>query len=176
MTDDASITTRASRRIRAAGCYGKHWWPACFKNKSRRTAWSWNWAQAMAISSMPSRPGAGWPWMCWAGMLRISTRRGRSGHRITQLDSVADGSVDYVFSSNCFEHVSQPELVDCLAQLRRKMKPGAMLTIVQPNFKYCAREYFDDYTHVSIYTDKGLAICWPPTAFGLSVACRASCR
>jgi hypothetical protein len=37
------------------------------------------------------------------------------------------------------------------------MKPGAMLTIVQPNFKYCAREYFEDYTHVSIYTDKGLS-------------------
>lgn len=77
--------------------------------------------------------------------------------RITQLEGVADGSVDYVFSSNCFEHVSQTELLECLAQLRRKMKPGAMLTIVQPNFKHCAREYFDDYTHVSIYTDKGLS-------------------
>jgi len=75
---------------------------------------------------------------------------------ITQLDGVADNSVDYVFSSNCFEHVSQIDLVNCLSQLRRKMKPDAMLTIVQPNFKYCAREYFDDYTHVSIYTDKGL--------------------
>jgi SAM-dependent methyltransferase len=75
---------------------------------------------------------------------------------ITQLDGVPDGLVDYVFSSNCFEHVSQPDLVECLAQLRRKMKPGAMLSIVQPNFKYCAREYFDDYTHVSIYTAQGL--------------------
>jgi len=75
---------------------------------------------------------------------------------ITQLDAVLDNSVDYVFSSNCFEHVSQSDLANCLSQLRRKMKPGAMLTIVQPNFKYCAREYFDDYTHVSIYTDKGL--------------------
>jgi ubiquinone/menaquinone biosynthesis C-methylase UbiE len=95
----------------------------------------------------------------WPGMLQ-HLDAGVEGivTRITQLEGVADdGSVDYVFSSNCFEHVSQPELVECLAQLRRKMKPGAMLTIVQPNFKYCAREYFDDYTHVSIYTDKGLA-------------------
>jgi predicted SAM-dependent methyltransferase len=76
---------------------------------------------------------------------------------ITQLDGVADNSVDYVFSSNCFEHVSQADLVNCLAQLRRKMKPGAMLTIVQPNFKYCSREYFDDYTHVSIYTEQSLS-------------------
>ena len=76
---------------------------------------------------------------------------------ITRLDGVPDSSVDYVFSSNCFEHVSQPDLVECLAQLRRKMKPGGMLSIVQPNFKYCFREYFDDYTHVSIYTAQGLS-------------------
>jgi SAM-dependent methyltransferase len=93
----------------------------------------------------------------WPGMLQ-HLAPGVEGlvTRISQLDGVADDSVDYVFSSNCFEHVSQTDLVECLAQLRRKMKPGAMLTIVQPNFKYCAREYFDDYTHVSIYTDKGL--------------------
>ena len=75
---------------------------------------------------------------------------------ITQLDGVEDGTLDYVFSSNCFAHVPRPALLDCLAQLRRKMKPGAILSIVQPNFKYCYREYFDDYTHVSIYTDRGL--------------------
>ena len=76
---------------------------------------------------------------------------------VTQLEKVPDGSVDYVFSSNCFEHITQSELVDCLAQLRSKMKPGAMLTIVQPNFKYCPREYFDDYTHVAIYTAQSLS-------------------
>jgi ubiquinone/menaquinone biosynthesis C-methylase UbiE len=94
----------------------------------------------------------------WPGMLQ-HLEAGVEGlvTSITQLDGVADNSVDYVFSSNCFEHVSQTDLVNCLAQLRQKMKPGAMLTIVQPNFKYCAREYFDDYTHVSIYTDKGLS-------------------
>jgi ubiquinone/menaquinone biosynthesis C-methylase UbiE len=94
----------------------------------------------------------------WPGMLQ-HLDSGVEGlvTSITQLDGVADNSVDYVFSSNCFEHVSQTDLVNCLSQLRRKMKAGAMLTIVQPNFKYCAREYFEDYTHVSIYTDKGLS-------------------
>lgn len=75
---------------------------------------------------------------------------------ITQLEAIPDGTVDYVFSSNCFEHVPQSDLVACLAQLRRIMKPGAALTILQPNFRYCVREYFDDYTHVSVYTDRAL--------------------
>ncbi len=84
---------------------------------------------------------------------------------ITQLDAVTDNSVDYVFSSNCFEHVTQADLVKCLAQLQRKMKPGAMLSIVQPNYRYCASEYFDDYTHVSIYTDKSLSDLLPANGF-----------
>lgn len=75
---------------------------------------------------------------------------------ITELEAIPENSVDYVFSSNCFEHVSQSDLVLCLAQLRSKMKPGATLNIVQPNFKYCVREYFDDYTHITIYTAQSL--------------------
>jgi hypothetical protein len=94
---------------------------------------------------------------CWAGMT-AHLEPGVEGlvTSVTQLDGVADDSVDYVFSSNCFEHISQKDLVDCLAQLQRKMKRGATLTIVQPNFKYAFREYFDDYTHVSIYTERSL--------------------
>lgn len=95
---------------------------------------------------------------CWPGM-PAHLDPGVEGlvTSINRLDAVADNSVDYVFSSNCFEHVSQSDLVECLAQLRRKMKPGARLEIVQPNYKYCAREYFDDYTHVSIYTERSLS-------------------
>jgi ubiquinone/menaquinone biosynthesis C-methylase UbiE len=95
---------------------------------------------------------------CWAGMT-AHLEPGVEGlvTSVTQLDGVADDSVDYVFSSNCFEHISQKDLVDCLAQLQRKMKRGATLTIIQPNFKYAFREYFDDYTHVSIYTERSLS-------------------
>jgi SAM-dependent methyltransferase len=94
----------------------------------------------------------------WPGMLE-HLEKGVEGlvTSITQLEGVPDNSVDYVFSSNCFEHVSQKEFVSCLAQLRSRMKPGARMSIVQPNFKYCYRDYFDDYTHVSVYTAQGLS-------------------
>jgi len=94
----------------------------------------------------------------WAGML-AHLEPGVEGlvTSITRLDGVPDNSVDYVFSSNCFEHVVQAELVECLAQLRRKMKPGARFDIVQPNYKYCVREYFDDYKHVAVYTERSLS-------------------
>jgi ubiquinone/menaquinone biosynthesis C-methylase UbiE len=94
----------------------------------------------------------------WPGMLEYLEKNVEGlVTGIAQLEGVPDNSVDYVFSSNCFEHVSQDELVLCLGLLRRKMKPGARISIVQPNFKYSFREYFDDYTHVSIYTAQGLS-------------------
>jgi cyclopropane fatty-acyl-phospholipid synthase-like methyltransferase len=76
---------------------------------------------------------------------------------VTDLSAIADDSVDHVFSSNCFEHLSSEDMARCLVQVKRKMKRGATLDIIQPNFRYCFREYFDDYTHVTIYTDVGLS-------------------
>lgn len=76
---------------------------------------------------------------------------------VTELAEIENESIDYAFSSNCFEHLSPDEMSRCLGALSCKLKPGALLDIVQPNFAYCYREYFDDYTHRTIYTDRGLA-------------------
>jgi len=93
----------------------------------------------------------------WAGMM-AHLAPGVEGliTNVKDLSKVEDESVDYVFASNCFEHLEGADFLICLAQLKRKMKPGATLTILQPNYKYCKRQYFDDYTHVSIYTDGSL--------------------
>ncbi|MDA1044457.1 MAG: methyltransferase domain-containing protein [Verrucomicrobia bacterium] len=88
------------------------------------------------------------------------------------LEGIADESLDHVFCSNVFEHLSQDDMRKCLAELGRTMKPGAMLDIVQPNFKYCMREYFDDYTHRTIYTD--VSLCDVLTAKGFTIAKRVA--
>jgi SAM-dependent methyltransferase len=75
---------------------------------------------------------------------------------VSDLTAIADGSVDYAFASNLFEHVSQQEFAQTLASLRTKLSPTGSLTILQPNYRYAYREYFDDYTHVSIYSHVSL--------------------
>ena len=37
------------------------------------------------------------------------------------------------------------------------MAKDGTLTILQPNYRYAYREYFDDYTHVAIYSHISLA-------------------
>jgi SAM-dependent methyltransferase len=75
----------------------------------------------------------------------------------TDLSAIEDGAVDYAFSSNLFEHLSKDELGELLAQLKSKLAPGGTLTTLQPNYRYCAEEYFDDYTHVSVWSHISLA-------------------
>jgi SAM-dependent methyltransferase len=76
---------------------------------------------------------------------------------VTDLSAVAAGSVDLVFASNLFEHLTQEALVAALAEVRRVLGPGGGLTILQPNYRYAYREYFDDYTHVAVYSHVSLA-------------------
>jgi ubiquinone/menaquinone biosynthesis C-methylase UbiE len=75
---------------------------------------------------------------------------------VTQLDRIEDASVDFTFASNVFEHLTHNQLADTLREIRRVSRPGATLTLLQPNYKYAWKEYFDDYTHVSVFSDTSL--------------------
>ncbi len=74
-----------------------------------------------------------------------------------ELGNFEAGSFDAVFASNLFEHLDREQTAATLAGARRILREGGKLLIIQPNFKYAAREYFDDYTHRQIFTDMSLA-------------------
>ena len=74
----------------------------------------------------------------------------------TELDNFAADSMDVIFASNLFEHLTHEELLATLDHIRRILIPGGRLILLQPNFKYCYRTYFDDYTHLQIFTHMGM--------------------
>ncbi|MEA3039487.1 MAG: hypothetical protein QOE79_2000 [Sphingomonadales bacterium] len=71
---------------------------------------------------------------------------------VTDLGAIDEASVDFAFASNLFEHLSQADFAAALAALRPKMTARGSLAILQPNWRHAFREYFDDYTHVSVYS------------------------
>lgn len=71
---------------------------------------------------------------------------------VTDLGGFSDGSIDFAFASNLFEHITQADFVTVLDGLRAKLSAGGTLNIVQPNYRYAYREYFDDYTHIAVYS------------------------
>jgi len=71
---------------------------------------------------------------------------------VRDLSFLEPRTVNFVFASNLFEHVSQDDFASVLAQLKRVLADDGTLNILQPNYYYAYRKYFDDYTHRTIYT------------------------
>jgi SAM-dependent methyltransferase len=75
----------------------------------------------------------------------------------TQLARFASGSFDVVFASNFLEHLDRPGCERVCDDVRRVLRPGGTFILLQPNFGLRPRQYFDDYTHVTIFTDVALS-------------------
>jgi SAM-dependent methyltransferase len=71
---------------------------------------------------------------------------------VTDLDFIEAGAIDFAFASNLFEHLLQADFARLLQALQTKLGRNGTLNILQPNYRYAYREYFDDYTHVSIFS------------------------
>ena len=60
---------------------------------------------------------------------------------------------DGVFASNLLEHFRSPEEVGAfLERMREVLAPDGVLALMGPNFKYCARDYFDCADHLLALT------------------------
>lgn len=74
-----------------------------------------------------------------------------------EMKGVKSSYFDFVFASNLLEHLSCLELKDTLVQVKRVLKTGGRFIILQPNFRYCYKVYFDDYTHKQVFTHLSLS-------------------
>jgi SAM-dependent methyltransferase len=71
--------------------------------------------------------------------------------------SIETGSADRVFASNFFEHLSRDAILLTLTEIRRILKPGGQLLILQPNIRYCYRDYWMFFDHLTPLDDRSLA-------------------
>ena len=69
-----------------------------------------------------------------------------------------EGHFDGVFVSNFLEHLpSQDAVGAALGKLLAAMAPGGRIAVMGPNFRYCAREYFDCADHTVALTHVSMA-------------------
>lgn len=73
------------------------------------------------------------------------------------LATLGAASFDAVLASNVLEHFDPGVAASVVEEVGRLLRPGGRFIIVQPNFRYSAKHYFDDYTHRSVFTDVSLA-------------------
>lgn len=71
--------------------------------------------------------------------------------------ALPDDSLDVIFTSNFFEHLSaKTDLRDTLLQVRRCLKPGGRIIAVGPNVRYLAGAYWDFCDHHLPLTERSL--------------------
>lgn len=66
-----------------------------------------------------------------------------------------DGYFDVVFSKSVLEHIHKPE--QYLSEINRVLKPGGLFIVMVPDWHTQMYIYYDDFSHVQPYTQKGLA-------------------
>ena len=73
-----------------------------------------------------------------------------------ELLTLPAASFDAVLASNVLEHF-EPDTASRIArEVATLLKPGGRFLIIQPNYRYAYRNYFDDYTHRAVFSDVSL--------------------
>lgn len=75
---------------------------------------------------------------------------------VTDMSKVLNNTVDVVFASNLFEHLTDSELETTMGEVKRVLKKGGRLILMQPNYRLAYKTYFDDHTHKKVFSDTSL--------------------
>lgn len=68
------------------------------------------------------------------------------------LKSYCDETYDVIVTSNLLEHFQPDVTSQIVSDVFVCLNPNGVFILIQPNFRYSYRNYFDDYTHRSVFT------------------------
>lgn len=75
----------------------------------------------------------------------------------TNIDQIKDGSIDVVFVSNFFEHLSRDDIVGTIKEIYRILKNEGRFLILQPNIRFCYNDYWMFFDHITPLDDRSLS-------------------
>jgi len=85
------------------------------------------------------------------------------------LSTLGDAAFDVVLASNVLEHFTPDAAASIARDAFHLLRPGGRVLVVQPNFRYASSNYFDDYTHRSIFTDVSLSAMLRAQGFAIDL-------
>lgn len=74
----------------------------------------------------------------------------------TNMSQIKDNSCDIAFTSNFFEHLSKQDIVKTIKEAHRVLKLGGEILILQPNIRFCYKDYWNFFDHVTALDDRSL--------------------
>jgi SAM-dependent methyltransferase len=74
----------------------------------------------------------------------------------TNMKNIESNSVDVTFASNCFEHLNREEIILTIREIYRILKPDGSFLVLQPNYRFCQKDYFMFFDHITPLDDRSL--------------------
>jgi ubiquinone/menaquinone biosynthesis C-methylase UbiE len=65
-------------------------------------------------------------------------------------------SVDIVFVSNFFEHITKEDIIKTIKEFKRVLKKGGKVLILQPNIRFTEKNYWMFFDHITPIDDRAL--------------------
>lgn len=81
--------------------------------------------------------------------------------------SLSKESVDKIFVSNFFEHLTHDDIEKTINEFKRVLKPGGQVLILQPNIRFCAKDYWMFFDHITPIDDRALEEAFVALGFNL---------
>lgn len=73
-----------------------------------------------------------------------------------KMNGIESNSIDVAFTSNFFEHLNREEIIQTIREIYRILKPNGSLLILQPNYRFCYKDYFMFFDHITALDDRSL--------------------
>lgn len=73
------------------------------------------------------------------------------------LQHITKETLDVVFTSNFFEHLTKSDIVATIREVRRVLKKDGRFLILQPNIRYCYKDYWMFFDHITPLDDRSLS-------------------
>lgn len=67
----------------------------------------------------------------------------------TDMSAISSGLIDIAFASNFFEHITRDDILSTMREVARVLKPNGRFLILQPNIRYCWRDFWMFFDHIT---------------------------
>jgi ubiquinone/menaquinone biosynthesis C-methylase UbiE len=74
----------------------------------------------------------------------------------TDMHQISSESVDVVFVSNFFEHLTKEDIAKTIKEINRVLKKGGRFLMLQPNIRYCYKDYWMFFDHITALDDRSI--------------------
>lgn len=72
----------------------------------------------------------------------------------SQMVTIPNSSIDVVFASNFFEHLTREQIANTFREVFRILTPGGKFMVLQPNIRFCSKDYWMFFDHITPIDDR----------------------